>query len=108
MVEQSIDPETKSDNNNVQVEDSPAPCAKMKKKTTHVGTARYHSKTKWGKMYPVKAAKNDQYSFYCIPYMKNIQCHTGDKKNKQNLSLQFPNYLSQIGHLLQLQEWKLW
>ena len=52
----------------------------------YVGAARYRSKFKneWSRMYPVKGAKNDQYSFYCIPCMKNIKCdHQGitDVKN---------------------------
>ena len=41
-------------------------------------------KNEWSRMYPVKDAKNDQYSFYCIPCMKNIKCdHQGitDVKN---------------------------
>lgn len=45
-------------------------------KFAHVGAARYHSKFKneWSSMYPVKGAKNGQYSFYCTFCMKNIKC----------------------------------
>ena len=52
-------------------------------KFAHVGAARYRSKFKneWSSMYPVKGAKNDQYSFYCIPCMKNDHQGITDVKN---------------------------
>jgi hypothetical protein len=68
-----------------EVEDTAVPSCK-RIKTTHVGAGKYRSKFKseWGHMYPVKAVKNDLYSFHCIPCMKNIKCdHQGitDVKN---------------------------
>ena len=57
-----------------------------RQKFSHVGAALYRSKLKneWYSMYPVKGAKNDHYSFYCVSCMKNIKCdHQGitDVKN---------------------------
>ena len=68
-----------------EVEDTAVPSCK-RIKTTHVGAAKYRSKFKseWGHKYPVKAVKNDLYSFHFIPCMKNIKCdHQGitDVKN---------------------------
>ena len=50
-----------------EVEDTDVPSCK-RIKTTHVGAAKYRSKFKseWGHKYPVKAVKNDLYSFHCI------------------------------------------
>ena len=51
-----------------------------KKKSSHIGAARYKSKFKpeWTKKYPVKAVANDPHSFYCIPCTKKIRCdHQG-------------------------------
>ena len=54
-----------------------------RQKFAHVGAALYRSKLKneWCGMYPVKGAKNDQYSFYCIPCLKNDHQGITDVKN---------------------------
>ncbi|KAJ7372014.1 hypothetical protein OS493_021442, partial [Desmophyllum pertusum] len=45
------------------------PCNSKKRKVTYIGAAKYRSKFKseWSKLYPVKAVKSDEYSFYCVP-----------------------------------------
>ena len=94
-----------------------------RQKFVHVGAARYRSKfkNKWSSMYPVRGAKNDQYSFYCIPCMKNItwdhhgitlkiivaQRHTKDMKSKRNLSPGYFPYLNPKSRRIQLLEQKL-
>ncbi|KAJ7394728.1 hypothetical protein OS493_000554 [Desmophyllum pertusum] len=48
---------------------SSEPCNSKKRKVTYIGVAKYRSKFKseWSKLYPVKAVKSDEYSFYCVP-----------------------------------------
>ena len=75
-----LDTGSDSMSGNDEIVESPAVSPKRKKTNTHVGAARYRSKFKseWEHIYPVKAVKNDQYSFHCIPCMKNIKCdHQG-------------------------------
>ena len=68
-----------------EVETSPG-CSK-RRKLAYCGAAKYPSKFKseWTKCYPVRAVRNDQYSFFCVPCNKTISCgHQGLKDVKDH------------------------
>ena len=54
-----------------------------RKKVAYTGAAKCRSKFKveWTKDYPIRAVRNNEYSFHCVPCNKTIRCDHQDLKD---------------------------